>query len=95
MRAALDKTLRSQLEKTVQKAREIVETAVSEVLERLGIADNSAPSYLTDDERKLRNRLRAHGRQLGDVLQDGSQTTELLLNEWPTSTGTVCSLPAF
>lgn len=81
MRAALDKTLRSQLEKTVQKAREIVETAVSEVLERLGIADNSAPGYLTDDERKLRNRLRAHGRQLGDVLQDGNQTTELLLNE--------------
>ena len=81
MRAALDKSLRSQLEKTVQKAREIVETAVSEVLERLGIADSNAPSYLTDDERKLRNRLRAHGRQLGDVLQDGSQTTELLLNE--------------
>ncbi|KRS21718.1 restriction endonuclease subunit M [Alishewanella sp. WH16-1] len=81
MRAALDKSLRSQLEKTVQKAREIVETAVSEVLERLGIADSTAPSYLTDDERKLRNRLRAHGRQLGDVLQDGSQTTELLLNE--------------
>lgn len=81
MRAALDKSLRSQLEKTVQKAREIVETAVSEVLERLGIADSSAPSYLTDDERKLRNRLRAHGRQLGDVLQEGSQTTELLLNE--------------
>lgn len=81
MRAALDKALRSQLEKTVQKAREIVETAVSEVLERLGIADNSAPGYLTDDERKLRNRLRAHGRQLGDVLQDGNQTTELLLNE--------------
>ncbi|GGW57095.1 Eco57I restriction-modification methylase domain-containing protein [Alishewanella tabrizica] len=81
MRAALDKSLRSQLEKTVQKARDIVETAVSEVLERLGIADSTAPSYLTDDERKLRNRLRAHGRQLGDVLQDGSQTTELLLNE--------------
>lgn len=81
MRAALDKSLRSQLEKNVQKAREIVETAVSEVLERLGIADSSAPGYLTDDERKLRNRLRAHGRQLGDVLQDGSQTTELLLNE--------------
>lgn len=82
MRAALEKTLRSQLEKTVQKAREIVETAVSEVLARLGVADNSAPSYLSDDERKLRNRLRAHGRQLGDVLADnGNQSTELLVNE--------------
>lgn len=82
MRAALEKTLRSQLEKTVQKAREIVETAVSEVLARLGVADNGAPSYLSDDERKLRNRLRAHGRQLGDVLSDnGSQSTELLVNE--------------
>lgn len=82
MRAALEKTLRSQLEKTVQKAREIVETAVSEVLARLGVADNSAPSYLSDDERKLRNRLRAHGRQLGDVLADnGNQSIELLVNE--------------
>lgn len=82
MRAALEKSLRSQLEKTVQKAREIVETAVSEVLARLGAADNSAPSYLSDDERKLRNRLRAHGRQLGDVLADnGSQSIELLVNE--------------
>lgn len=82
MRAALEKTLRSQLEKTVQKAREIVETAVSEVLARLGVADNSAPSYLLEDERKLRNRLRAHGRQLGDLLADnGSQNTELLVNE--------------
>ncbi|CAI3798170.1 BREX-1 system adenine-specific DNA-methyltransferase PglX [Rheinheimera sp. MM224] len=82
MRAALEKTLRSQLEKTVQKAREIVETAVSEILARLGVAENSAPSYLSDDERKLRNRLRAHGRQLGDVLADnGSQSTELLINE--------------
>ena len=63
MRAALEKTLRSQLEKTVQKAREIVETAVSEMLARLGVADKSAPNYLSDDERKLRNRLRAHGRQ--------------------------------
>ncbi len=82
MRAALEKTLRSQLEKTVQKAREIVETAVSEVLARLGVADNSAPSYLSDDERKLRNRLRAHGRQLGDVLADnGGQSTDLLVNE--------------
>ncbi len=82
MRTALEKTLRSQLEKNVQKAREIVETAVSEVLARLGVAANSAPSYLSDDERKLRNRLRAHGRQLGDVLsENGSQSIELLVNE--------------
>jgi hypothetical protein len=83
MRTALDKTLRGKLEKTVEKARDIVEIAVTEALTRLGINDGSAPSYLSDEERKLRNRLRAHSRQLGDVLNkdSGKQETELLINE--------------
>lgn len=83
MRTALDKILRSKLEKTVEKARDTVEVAVTEALTRLGISDGSAPSYLSDEERKLRNRLRAHGRQLGDVLnkETGNQEIELLVNE--------------
>ncbi|WP_350586647.1 DNA methyltransferase [Pseudoalteromonas sp. RB2-MNA-CIBAN-0110] len=83
MRTALDKTLRGKLEKAVEKARDIVEIAVTEALTRLGISDGSAPSYLSDEERKLRNRLRAHSRQLGDVLNkdSGKQETELLINE--------------
>jgi hypothetical protein len=83
MRAALEKSLRSKLEKTVEKARDIVEVAVAEALTRLGVAEASAPSYLSEVERKLRTRLRAHGRQLGDVLskESGKQETDLLVNE--------------
>lgn len=89
MRTPLDKTLRGKLERTVEKAREIVEVAVAEALTRLGISESNAPSYLSETERKLRNRLRAHGRQLGDVLHKettslvkaNEQETELLINE--------------
>ncbi len=83
MRKPLDKTLRGKLEKTVEKARDTVEIAVTEALTRLGIGDGNAPNYLSEVERKLRTRLRAHGRQLGDVLNrdTGKQETELLVNE--------------
>ena len=39
MRTPLDKILRGKLEKTVEKAREIVEVAVTEALTRLGISE--------------------------------------------------------
>ncbi|TWX52638.1 Eco57I restriction-modification methylase domain-containing protein [Colwellia hornerae] len=89
MRTALEKTLRKKLEDTVVKAREIVEVAVTEALTRLGISEGSAPSYLSETDRKLRNRLRAHSRQLGDILHKettslvkaNDQETELLINE--------------
>jgi hypothetical protein len=83
MRTALEKTLRGKLEKTVEKARDIVEVAVAETLTRLGVSDGNAPSYLSEAERKLRTRLRAHSRQLGDVLNKdlGKQEVELLINE--------------
>ncbi|MEK1998828.1 N-6 DNA methylase [Vibrio parahaemolyticus] len=81
MRQALDKILRKKLEDTVVKARDIVEQAVFEALQRLGVAEAQAPSYLSEEERALRNKLRAHARQLGDKLKDGKQETERLINE--------------
>lgn len=82
MRQALDKTLRNQLESTVLAAREVVETACREEIERLGVADATVPAFLNDAQRKLRNRLRAHARQLGDSLHDnGKQETAHLLAE--------------
>ena len=81
MRQALDKKLRSILEKTVVQARDIAEAAAIEALNRLGVDEASAPGYLKEDERKLRNKLRAHGRQLGDLLVGGKQQTTLLVNE--------------
>lgn len=81
MRQALDKTLRKKLEDTVIKARDIVEQAVFEALQRLGVAEAQAPIYLSEEERALRNKLRAHARQLGDKLKEGKQETERLINE--------------
>ncbi|MBO2640770.1 Eco57I restriction-modification methylase domain-containing protein [Shewanella algae] len=82
MRQPLDKTSRNQLEKAVIRARDLMETAASEALNRLGVEASDAPAYLNDDERKLRIRLRAHARQLGDKLQpNGKQNTERLRGE--------------
>lgn len=81
MRQPLDKALRKKLEETVIKARDIVEAAVKESLQRLGVADSQAPSYLKDNEKALRNKLRAHARQLGDRLSDGKQEITRLSNE--------------
>lgn len=81
MRQPLDKALRKKLEDTVIKARDIVEAAVKESLQRLGVADSQAPSYLKDNEKALRNKLRAHARQLGDRLSDGKQEITRLANE--------------
>jgi hypothetical protein len=81
MNKSLDKKLRKQLETAVIKARNIAETAATQVLNRLSVGDNKAAEYLTDEQKKLRNRLRAHGRQLGDVLKGGEQETKHLVVE--------------
>ena len=42
------------------------------------IRDRASPySYLSEDERALRRRLRAHGRNLGDVLDPKTETQEI------------------
>lgn len=82
MRQALSKTLRSQLEKTVTKARTLVEKAAREEIERLAVGESSAPSYLKPADAKLRSQLRAHGRSLGDIkAKDGSQEINHLIGE--------------
>ena len=83
MREFLDKKLRKQLETTVIKARDIAEQAAQEALIRLSVGDASAASYLDDEQRALRNRLRAHGRQLGDLrdARTGQQETKRLCVE--------------
>lgn len=74
-RKALDKALRSGLERTVIKARDIAEEAATQALKRHAVGDKQAPDYFTEAQRALRNRLRAHGRQLGDVRHDNSEQT--------------------
>jgi hypothetical protein len=82
IRQSLNKTLRSELEKTVTQARSLVEKAAREEIERLGVGESSAPSYLQPADAKLRVRLRAHGRTLGDIKNsDDSQQIDHLVDE--------------
>ena len=82
MRQALEKLLRSALESTVIKARDITEQAAREAIKRLGIHEGAAPGYLTEAETELRVQLRAHGRHLGDIKStNGEQEIDLLISE--------------
>src|SRR5690554_2585668 len=81
-RSALSKVLRGALEKTVVKARDVAEQAATEALQRLSVGEPKPADYLTDVERQLRKRLRAHGRQLGDVkYANGEQEIRKLASE--------------
>lgn len=81
-RQPLDKALRRALEATVVKARDIAETAASQALTRLSVGEAKAADYLNDQQRQLRTRLRAHGRQLGDSKQaNGQQSLNKLITE--------------
>ncbi len=82
MREPLARDLRRALERTVVKARDVAEEAALAELNRLGISEKSAPDYLKEDDKDLRRRLRAHGRQLGDRRKpDSSQDTAHLVTE--------------
>ena len=63
----LDKSLRNKLEKAVKEARGLAEKAARSALEQLGVEQAAPYEYLNHEQRDLRRRLRAHGRQLGDV----------------------------
>ena len=63
----LAKNLRSQLENTVKSARDVAEKAGQAALNHLGVGESSIPTHLTEEQKALRRRLRAHGRQLGDI----------------------------
>ncbi|MBK5939643.1 Eco57I restriction-modification methylase domain-containing protein [Halochromatium roseum] len=78
----LAKPLRRQLEDAIVKARDLAEQAAQAALQHLGVGDAEAPPHLTDSERALRRRLRAHGRQLGDQrAPNGVQAIEQLAQE--------------
>ena len=74
-RKPLDKALRRALETTIVKARDIAEQAATQAVKRLGVGDAKPADYLNDEQRKLRTRLRAHGRQLGDSKDANGQQT--------------------
>ena len=78
----LDKTLRNRLERTIKDARDIAEDAARAALEQLGVGEAAPFAHLSEQDRELRRRLRAHGRQLGDSLNGGKvQTMDHLTQE--------------
>lgn len=80
----LPKPLRTQLENTVKAARDVAEVAATAALVQLAVGEGKAPDYLTNSQKALRRRLRAHGRALGDVKAvDDSQSIRHLV--WETA----------
>ncbi|MDR1315202.1 MAG: SAM-dependent DNA methyltransferase, partial [Deltaproteobacteria bacterium] len=78
----LNKYQRNLLEAAVVRARGLAEDGAGAVLGYLGVAEASPPSYLDEGRRSLRDRLRVHGRQLGDSENDnGTQTLDILVEE--------------
>jgi hypothetical protein len=80
---ALASDLRKTLENTVVKARDKAEGGARDALTALAVDASEPFGSMGDEERKLRNRLRARGRQLGDQRdpQKGSQGIERLVRE--------------
>lgn len=81
--ASLDRNLRRDLEGAVKEARRVAEAGARQAIEQLAVGHHEPWAALSPEQRKLRNRLRAHGRQLGDKLEErkGTQTTERLTRE--------------
>lgn len=81
--ASLDRNLRRDLESAVKKARRVAEAGARDAVNQLAVGHHEPWAALSPDQRKLRNRLRAHGRQLGDKLDEkkGTQSIDRLTGE--------------
>ena len=80
---ALSPSLRKQLERTVGDAREVAEMGARAALESLAVHYREPYHHMSSEERILRRRLRAHGRQLGDRRdsRSGIQPIDRLVHE--------------
>jgi hypothetical protein len=82
MKTHLSREHRRALEATAAQARSAAETGAARALQALAVGASTAPAHLTDGQKKLRVRLRAHGRALGDDLrQDDTQSIDHLVTE--------------
>lgn len=74
--------LRNKLENTVKAARDVAEEAAKAAVEQIGVHLKEKPTWLDNEQARLRVRLRAHGRQLGDIRHaDGRQEIDHLITE--------------
>ena len=74
---------RRQLEQTVVEARDIAEVGARGALEALAVHHHEPYGHMSGEQRKLRNRLRAHARHLGDRVdaRSGAHTIDHLVHE--------------
>ena len=80
---ALPVELRKRLERAIAEAREVAEAGARAALETLAVHLREPYGHMRSEERSLRRRLRAHGRQLGDRLnaRSGVQSIHRLMHE--------------
>ena len=80
---ALPVELRKRLERAIADAREVAEAGARAALETLAVHLREPYGHMGSEERTLRRRLRAHGRQLGDRLnvRSGTQSIDRLVHE--------------
>jgi hypothetical protein len=82
MTQSLSREHRRSLENTAAQARSTAEAGAEKALKALAVAAKETPAHATDEQKKLRVRLRAHGRALGDLLRpDDTQTIDHLVTE--------------
>ena len=79
----LSDNLRRRLEKAIVAARRVAEAGARRALESLAVERHEPYGTMSPEERTLRNRLRARGRQLGDVRDKarGIQSIDYLAHE--------------
>lgn len=81
--ATLSREYRKQLERVIIEARKVGEKGATNALKALAVEHHEPLGGSSQAQRDLRNRLRAHGRQLGDKLDPkrGTQTIHHLASE--------------
>jgi len=83
MMQTLSPVRRKHLERTVVRARDNAEEGARAALEALAVGHHEPYGHMSAEQRALRRRLRAHGRQIGDRLdgRTGQQGIEHLVQE--------------
>ena len=83
VKSPLSPILRKQLERAIVSARDVAETGARVALTALAVHDREPYQHMSLEQRALRKRLRAHGRQLGDRrhANTGSQGIDNLVHE--------------
>ena len=75
--------LRKRLERTIVQARDIAEAGAKVALQALAVDHHEPFAHMQIEQRRLRDRLRAHARHLGDLedTDTGTHAIEHLVHE--------------